>query len=99
MDIKLITLKTNHTLIAKVEDPFDQSHIVVKEPLQVVMQPTKEGSSVMFVPFIEFAKEFKSGFKFSVQDILLISTPIEEIEEKYREVFSNIKIASAMPRV
>lgn len=99
MDIKLVTLKTNHTLIAKVEIPFDQSYIIVKEPLQVALQPTKEGSGVMFVPFVEYAEEFKTGFKFLMDNVLMISTPVKELEDNYRQLFSNIQIASSIPKL
>jgi len=99
MDVKLVTLKTNHTLIAKVETPFDQSYVLVKEPLQVALQPTKEGSGVMFVPFVEYAEEFKTGFKISMSDVLMISTPLQELQDNYQQIFSNIQIASAMPRI
>ena len=47
MTIKLITFKTTHTIIANV-DCVSDTEIIVKTPLQVVMQPTKEGPMVSF---------------------------------------------------
>ena len=99
MSIQLVTLKTNHTLICDVDCTVDNT-IIVKEPLQVVIQPGKDGSSgVMFVPFVEYAVEFKTGFKISMNDVLLISTPVRELEDNYRQVFSRIQIASTLPKL
>jgi hypothetical protein len=98
MTIKLVTFKTNHTIIADV-DCIDDTTITLKEPLQVVTQPTKEGSGIMFVPFVEYAEEFKTGFKVSMENVLMLSTPVKELEENYRQVFSRIQIASTMPKM
>lgn len=99
MTIQLVTLKTNHTLIGDV-DCSDNSTVSIKEPLQVVIQPAKDSSSsVMFVPFVEYAKEFKTGFKISMNDVLMISNPVQELEDNYRQLFSRIQIASTLPKL
>ena len=47
------------------------------------------------VPFVEYAKEFKIGFKIKRQDILMINEPILEVENQYSKIFgSGIQIAS-----
>ena len=98
MTIQLVTLKTNHTLIGDTD--YDGNTITIKEPLQVVIQPGKDStSSVMFVPFVEYAQEFKTGFKISMSDVLMISNPVQELEENYRQLFSRIQIASALPKM
>lgn len=98
MTIKLVTFKTNHTIIADITVP-ENNAVYVKEPLQVVTQPTKDGSGIVFVPFVEYAEEFKTGFKISMDNVLMISTPVKELEDNYRQVFSRIQIASMMPKV
>lgn len=98
MDYKLITFKTNHTIIAEVEKQTD-THITLKNPLQVIMQPSNTGTTLGFVPFLEYCKEFKSGIKFSFADILVITEPVDELAENYRQVFSNIQIVSQMPKL
>jgi hypothetical protein len=98
-EVKLVTLKTNHTLVGEV-DCNDDNSITIKQPLQVVIQPGKDGTSgVMFVPFVEYSVEFKTGFKLSMEDILFISSPVKEIEDNYRQLFSRIQIASALPKM
>ena len=99
MSVQLVTLKTNHTLIGVVDCTVD-NFITIKEPLQVVIQPAKDSSSsVMFVPFVEYAQEFKTGFKISMNDVLMISNPVQELEENYRQLFSRIQIASTLPKL
>ena len=98
MTIQLVTLKTNHTLIGDTD--YDGNTITIKEPLQVVIQPGKDStSSVMFVPFVEYAQEFKTGFNISMNDVLMISNPVQELEDNYRQLFSRIQIASSMPKL
>ena len=55
MTLKLITFKTNHTILA--ETILQKDYIVVKQPVQVVMQPTKDGPMMGFGPFIEYCEE------------------------------------------
>ena len=96
MTTKLITFKTNHTLVAEiVSETLDC--VVIKQPLQVVMQPSKDGSTIAFVPFLEVSKEFKTGINISKNDLLVITEPIEEVAEQYRQVFSKITLATTMP--
>jgi hypothetical protein len=98
MTIKLITFKTNHTIIAKTEVVGDQ--ITVKEPVQVIMQPSKEGPMLAFAPFLEYCQEFKTGIVFSMSDVLCVNLPMVELENQYNQVFgSGIQIASAIPKV
>jgi hypothetical protein len=96
MTTKLITFKTNHTIVAEVVKE-NHTHITIKQPLQIVMQPSKEGTTVGFVPFLEVSKEFKTGINISMADILVICEPIDEVSEQYRQVFSKITLATTMP--
>lgn len=99
MTIKLITLKTNHTLIGDV-DCVSDTEITIKEPVQVVMQPTKDGPMMAFSPFLDYCDEFKTGIKISMTDVLCMTTPVRELENQYNQIFgSGIQIASAIPKI
>ena len=99
MSIRLITFKTNQTLIGEV-DCTNNNEVVIKQPVQVIMQPTKDGPMMGFAPFLDYAEEFKSGIKFSMDNILVITTPVRELENQYNQVFgSGIEIASVIPKV
>lgn len=98
MEIKLVTLKTNHTLIGSVE--IKEQTVLIKEPIQVFMQPSKEGMQLGFGPFLDFSLEHKTGISFSMDDILCITTPIVELQNQYNQIFgSGITIANAIPKI
>lgn len=81
-------------------DCVDEKTITLKQPVQVVMQPTKEGPMVNYIPFLEYAEEFKNGIKISMNDVLCLTTPVVELVNQYNQIFgSGIQIASAIPRV
>ncbi len=99
MNIKLITFKTNHTVLAEVVDEGNLG-LKIKQPVQVVMQPTKDGPVMAFGPFLDYCEEFKTGITISNEDVLTINTPIRELENQYNQVFgSGITIASSIPGV
>lgn len=91
--IKLLTLKTNHTILGKVTTEYDQYKI--ERPVQVVIQPTQNGPSLAFVPFVEFCLEFEQGIPISKNDVLFESTPVVEVENQYNKIFgSGIQIVA-----
>lgn len=101
MTIKLVTFKTNHTIMGDVTESSVTT--LVKQPVQVVSVPPRSANdpgSVAFSPFIEYAEEFKSGFTIKNEDILIVSTPVRELENQYNQIFgSGIQIASSIPKV
>ena len=99
MSIKLLTFKTNQTILGELDCTSD-TEVNMKKPVQVIMQPTKEGPMMGFAPFLEYCEEFKTGIKFSMDSVLVITTPVRELENQYNQVFgSGIEIASVIPKV
>lgn len=101
--IKLITFKTNQTILAEVVRE-SQSGITVKTPVQVVSMPNQNGpmeaSQLAFMPFLEYSEEFKTGIQFNLDDILTVNTPVRELENQYNQIFgSGIQIASSIPKM
>lgn len=86
-----------------VTESTKESFITVKQPVQVVSVPPRSANdpgSVAFSPFLEYADEFKTGFKINSSDVLIISTPVRELENQYNQIFgSGIQIASAIPKI
>lgn len=94
-----MTFKTNHTILAEV-DCTKNDELVLKEPVQVIMQPTKEGPMMAFAPFLEYCEEFNTGIKITMDNVLCITTPSRELVNQYNKVFgSGIQIASVIPNV
>jgi hypothetical protein len=74
--------------------------ITVKKPVQVIVQPTKEGPMMAFAPFLDYAEEFTTGIELYKSDILCVTTPNRELANQYSKMFgSGIEIASAIPKV
>ena len=98
MTLKLVTFKTNQTLIGEIVNESPTS-ITIKQPVQVVVQPTKEGPMMGFSPFLEFAEEFKTGITLPKDNIQCITTPMVELANQYKQVFgSGIQIATSIPK-
>lgn len=99
MPIKLITLKSTQTLIGELDCSKD-NEVVIKQPVQVIVQPTKDGPMMGFSPFLDFAEEFNTGIKLSMENILCITTPNKELQNEYSKLFgSGIQIASTIPKL
>ena len=103
MTIKLITFKTNHTILGDADEQLSNklfNDFKIKKPVQVVVQPTKEGPMMGFASFLDYAEEFASGIELNKADVLCVTTPSRELENQYNQVFgSGIQIASAIPKV
>ena len=99
MSIKLVTLKTNQTILAEI-DCTGEKEISMKEPVQVIIQNTKDGPMMGFAPFLEYAEEFNTGIKISMDDVLCLTTPSRELQNQYNKMFgSGITIASTIPKI
>ena len=88
--VKLLTLKTNHTLLGNVIDLPEFNYVTIKEPVQVVQIPPRAANdtgSIAFSPFLDYTNEFRSGIQIIKNDILTTTTPILELENQYNSIF------------
>ena len=96
---KLLTLKTNHTILAEVISE-DNISFKVKNPVQVVTIPPRsqtDSGGIAFSPFLEYSQEFKTGIEIKNSDVLTVTTPIVELENQYNSIFgSGIQIAKTL---
>ena len=74
--LKLLTFKTNQTILGEVTETLNSW--MVKQPVQVIVQPTKEGPMMGFSPYLEFAEEFKTGIPLPKDNIQCVTTPMTE---------------------
>jgi len=93
-DIKLLTFKTNQTIIGQIEFKDGKYHVI--KPVQLYSEMQKNGTSnVGFAPFLEFAQEFATGFEFDEDTVLCFTTPVREVLNQYNSAFgSGIQKAS-----
>ena len=97
MNIKCITFKTHQTIIAEVTLEGD-AVTLVKNPVQVISVPPRSANDpggVGFAPYLAFVEEFDKGITLKNEDILTINTPVADLLENYRKMFSRIEIAPA----
>ena len=95
MNIKCITFKTHQTIIAEVTLEGDVV-VLVKNPVQVISVPPRSANDpggVGFAPYLAFVEEFDKGITLKNEDILTINTPVADLLENYRKMFSRIEIA------
>ena len=96
--IKLLTFKTNHSIMGDVTET--SSMFIISKPVQVIMQPTTDGASMGFVPYVQFCDEWKTGITIKKDDILFESTPVLELTNQYNDMFgSGIQIATSIPKL
>ena len=97
MTVKCITFKTHQTIIAEVLDEGDVG-VLVKNPVQVISVPPRSANDpggVGFAPYLAFVEEFDKGIRLERSDVLTINTPVPDLMENYRKMFSRIELAPA----
>jgi len=101
MTLKLITFKTNHTILGETNE--QTAFVEVTKPVQVVSippSPQNPNGGVAFAPFLEYCDEFKTGIRIERSDILTMTTPVRDLENQYNQIFgSGITIASSIPKM
>lgn len=96
-NIKLITFNTQQTIIAEVIDDGDIG-IEVKNPVQVIAVPPRNANDqggVGFAPYLAYTEEFDKGIYIKHKNIFCITTPVNDLLEQYRRMFSRIELAPA----
>jgi hypothetical protein len=96
-EVKCFTFKTHQTIMGEVTDDGDVG-FTLKNPMQVVAVPPRSANDpggVGFAPYLAFVEEFDKGINFKYDDILTVNTPVSDLLEQYRRMFSSIEIAPA----
>jgi len=85
MATRLITTKMNVTYLSDVEVTNDT--LKMKQPVQIIIQATKEGPMMAFLPFLEYSEEFRTGISISQNDVLTINVPVKELQNQYNQMY------------
>ena len=96
-NIKLITFNTQQTIIAEVIDEGDVG-VLVKNPVQVIAVPPRNANDqggVGFAPYLAYTEEFDKGISIKNENIFCVTTPVSDLLEQYRRMFSRIELAPA----
>ena len=96
-NIKLITFNTQQTIIAEVIDEGDVG-VLIKNPVQVIAVPPRNANDqggVGFAPYLAYTEEFDKGITIKQENVFCITTPVSDLLEQYRRMFSRIELAPA----
>ena len=97
-DIRLLTFKTQQTIIAQVVDEGDVGY-KVKNPVQVIAVPPRSANDtggVGFAPYLAYCEEFDKGIIIKKEDVFCETTPVLDLMNRYNRMFgSGIEIAPA----
>ena len=92
MNVKIMRLLSGEELIAEIiDDAGDTNKIVIKNPLRVMIIPTKstpQQPTVGFAPWMEFADGNK--FELDKSHIMCIMNPVKEFVNQYNQTFGGI---------
>ena len=70
----------------------------VKNPVQIISVPPRSANDtggVGFAPYLAFVEEFDKGISIKNENIFCVTTPVSDLLEQYRKMFSRIEIAPA----
>ena len=98
MTIKCITFKTHQTIIGEIMDEVNSDVYFVKNPVQIISVPPRSANDtggVGFAPYLAFVEEFDKGISIKNENIFCVTTPVSDLLEQYRKMFSRIEIAPA----
>ena len=98
MTIKCITFKTHQTIIGEVMDEGNSEIYFVKNPVQVISVPPRSANDpggVGFAPYLAYTEEFDKGITLKQSQVFCITTPVSDLLEQYRRMFSRIELAPA----
>jgi hypothetical protein len=92
LNVKLIRLLSGEELIAElITDHEDTNKIVMKNPLRVMVIPSKSNPqtpTVGFAPWMEFSDDKK--FELDKSHVLCIMNPVKEFVNQYNATFGGI---------
>jgi hypothetical protein len=99
LNVKLIRLLNGEELIGElITDTENTNKIVVKNPLRVLVIPSKstpQTPTVGFAPWMEFSDDKK--FELDMSHVLCIMNPIKEFINQYNSTFGGIITPTKTP--
>ncbi len=88
--IRILVLENGLPLMGEVEEA--ENGVTITHPVIVMAVPLSETSrgGVSFSPFMEFTEDFRRGMFIPMKRIMMQCSPVQDLEKKYREIFSRL---------
>ena len=98
LNIKMLRLLNGEELIAEVIDCNEETKVVIKNPIRIVVMPNasrdpKAAPTIGFAPWLEFAEDKK--IELDKSHILFIVKPVQEFINQYNSIFGGIVAPSS----
>jgi hypothetical protein len=90
-NIQILKMITGEELLAEIVDRSEDSFITIKNPVRVVVMPTKtnpQTPTVGFAPWAEFSEE--KTFTIHKAHVIVTMKPVQEFINQYNSMFSGI---------
>ena len=97
-NVQILKMITGEELLAEIVDRYDaaDSFITIKNPVRVVVMPTKtnpQTPTVGFAPWAEFSEE--KTFTIHKAHVIVTMRPVQEFINQYNSMFSGIVAPSS----
>jgi hypothetical protein len=90
-NVQILKMITGEELLAEIVDRSEDSFITIKNPVRVVVMPTKtnpQTPTVGFAPWAEFSEE--KTFTIHKAHVIVTMKPVQEFINQYNSMFSGI---------
>jgi len=92
INVKLVKMISGEELIAEIVSDYEhESHITIKNPVRVVVVPTKtnpQTPTVGFAPWAEFSEE--KQFTIHRAHVIVTMKPVQEFINQYSAMFGGL---------
>lgn len=94
-NLKILRLSTGEEIMGEVV-AFNATEYIVKNPVRVIMVPSKtdpNNPSVAFAPFVQWSDE--KELTLNANHVMLMTTPIKEFVNQYNSMFGGIVVPNS----
>jgi hypothetical protein len=95
-NVQILKMITGEELLAEIVDRSEDSFITIKNPVRVVVMPTKtnpQTPTVGFAPWAEFSEE--KTFTIHKAHVIVTMKPVQEFINQYNSMFGGIVAPSS----
>lgn len=86
-NIKMVIMDTGEHILGFVADPDAEDAVIIEKPVSLVPDPSSEGRSMMFIPYLQFTVEETAPFP--RRGIRHILTPQPQLCDGYYKQFGS----------
>jgi hypothetical protein len=97
MEVKVFKLVSGESIIGQLSSEHKKT-LTITNPVMIDLQMTENGLGIGFLPWIPYCKE-ENEVTISIESVMIILTPIENVLKQYNSLFSNIFVPDSSPKL